>query len=42
MGKVEIGIYCYLAADILTSVLQKRSLSSPLANNRKAKFQKNY
>ena len=30
MGKVEIGIYCYLTADILTKVLQKCSLSSPL------------
>ena len=30
MGKVEIGIYCYLTADILIKVLQKCSLSSPL------------
>ena len=30
MGKVEIGIYCYLTADILTKVLQKCSSSSPL------------
>ena len=30
MGKVEIGIYCYLTTDILTKVLQKCSLSSPL------------
>ena len=30
MEKVEIGIYCYLTADILTKVLQKCSLSSPL------------
>ena len=30
MGKVEIGIYCYLTADILTKVLQKCSLSIPL------------
>ena len=29
MGEVEIGIYCYLTADILTKVLQKCSLSSP-------------
>ena len=28
MEKVEIGIYCYLTADILTEVLQKCSLSS--------------
>ena len=26
------GIYCYLTADILTKVLQKCSLSSPLPN----------
>ena len=32
MGKVETGIYCYLTADILTEVLQKCSLSSPLPN----------
>ena len=32
MGKVKIGLYCYLTADILTKVLQKCSLSSPLAN----------
>ena len=30
MGKVEIGIYCYLTVDILTKVLQKCSLSRPL------------
>ena len=30
MGKVEIGIYCYLTVDILTKVLRKCSLSSPL------------
>ena len=30
MGKVEIDIYCYLTADILTKVLQKCSLISPL------------
>ena len=30
MGKVEIGIYYYLNADILTKVLQKCSLSSLL------------
>ena len=30
MGKVKIGIYCYLTVDILTKVLQKCSLSSPL------------
>ena len=32
IGKVEIGIYCFLIADILTKVLQKCSLSSPLRN----------
>ena len=32
MREVEIGIYCYLTADVLTQVLQKRSLSSPLQN----------
>ena len=32
MGKVTIGHYCYLTADILTRVLQKCSLSSPLPN----------
>ena len=32
LGKVEIGLYCYLTADILTKVLQKCSLSSPLPN----------
>ena len=30
MGKVKSEIYCYLTADILTKVLQKCSLSSPL------------
>ena len=30
MGKVEIRIHCYLAADILRKVLQECSLSSPL------------
>ena len=52
MGKVEIGIYCYLTTDILTKVLQKCSLSSPLltiwmlfkslylVGNRDAKFAK--
>ena len=29
-GKMKIGTYCYLTADILTEVLQKCSLSSPL------------
>ena len=32
MGKLKIGLYCYLTADILTKVLQKCSLSSPLSN----------
>ena len=32
MGKRKFGIYCYLTADILTKVLQKCSLSSPLSN----------
>ena len=32
MGKVKIGLYCYLTADILTRALQKCSLSSPLPN----------
>ena len=29
---MEVGLYCYLNADILTKVLQKCSLSSPLPN----------
>ena len=32
MGKVKVGLYFYLIADILTKVLQKCSLSSPLPN----------
>ena len=32
MGKVKIGIYCYLIADILTKVSQKVSLGGPLQN----------
>ena len=32
MGKVEIGIHCYLTVDILTNILQKRPLCSPLRN----------
>ena len=32
MGKVEIGIYFCVTADILTKVLQKCSLSSPHMN----------
>ena len=32
MGKVKVGLYVYLTADILTKVLQKCSLSSPLPN----------
>ena len=27
MGKVKVGLYCYLIADILTKVLQRCSLS---------------
>ena len=30
MRKMKIGIYCYLRSDILTKVLEKCSLSSPL------------
>ena len=30
MGKMKIGIYCYLIEDILTKVVQKCSLSGPL------------
>ena len=49
MGKVEIGIYFCVTADILTKVLQKCSWTSPLPTiciligchaNRKAKFKK--
>ena len=32
MGKMKIGIYCYLIADILTKLLQKCPLSGPLQN----------
>ena len=32
MGKVKVGLYFYLTADILTKVFQKCSLSSPLPN----------
>ena len=32
MGKVKVGLYFYFAVDILTKVLQKGSLSSPLQN----------
>ena len=32
MGKVKVGLLFYLTADILTKVLQKYSLSSPLSN----------
>ena len=32
MGKVKIGLYCYLTADILTNSLQKCSLNSPMPN----------
>ena len=32
MGKVKIGIYCYLTADILTKVFQKYLLNGPLPN----------
>ena len=34
MGKVEIGISCYLTAYIVTKVVQKCSLSSPLPSIR--------
>ena len=34
MGKLEIGIYCYHTADILTKVLQKCSFSSPVPSIR--------
>ena len=30
MGKVKVGLYFYLTADILTKVLQKYSLNSPV------------
>ena len=32
MGKVKVGLYFYLTADILAKGLQKCSLSSPLPN----------
>ena len=32
VGKMKIGIYCYLTADILINILQKCSLRSPLSN----------
>ena len=32
MGKVKVGLYCYLTADISTRVLHKCSLSNPLQN----------
>ena len=32
MGKVKVGLYCYFIVDILTKVLQRCSLSSPLPN----------
>ena len=32
MGKVKVGLYYYLIADILTKVLHRCSLSSPLPN----------
>ena len=31
-GKMKNVIYCHLTADVLTKVLQKYSLSSPLPN----------
>ena len=31
-GKVEVGLYCYRIADVLTKVLRRCSLSSPLPN----------
>ena len=32
MGKVKIGIYCYLSADILTHIFRKYLLSDPPPN----------
>ena len=32
MRKVKVGLYCHLIADILTKILQRCSLSSPLPN----------
>ena len=32
MEKVKIGLYCYVTANILTIILQKCFLSSPLPN----------
>ena len=32
MGSVKVGLYCFLIADILTKVLQRCSLRSPLSN----------
>ena len=32
MGKVKIGLYCYVTANILKNILLKYSLSSPLPN----------
>ena len=31
-GESEICLYCYVTADIMTNILQKFSLSSPLPN----------
>ena len=30
MGKVNIGVYCYFTADLLTKSLKKCTFSSPL------------
>ena len=32
LGNVKIGLYCYVTADILTTVLQKCFLRRPLSN----------
>ena len=32
VGKVKVDLYFYLTADILTKIIQKCSLSSPLPN----------
>ena len=32
MGKVKVGLYCYLIADFLIKILQRCSMSSPLPN----------
>ena len=32
LGKVKIGLYCFVTADIFTNILQKCPLNSPLPN----------